>query len=450
MSGMAAAIRLSMFNKNVLLLEKHTLLGGLNSYYPRGKRIIDVGLHALTNFVPKGSKKAPLIKLLKQLRIPYDDLNLQEQTYSQMVMGDEKLSFTNHFEHLEQEIKKSFPLSYNGFQALVERIRQTDEVALVEETFLSARSVLQDHIQDAALIEMLLMPLLIYGSAWEDDMEFKQFCIMFKSLYFEGFAYPLGGVKPLIDLLKSKIESLAVDLRLGVGVEKILVKDNKAIGILSSKGEEIFAAQIFSTIGRPETEKLLGQDIKAKAGALAFVESIAIFKKLKSTPDFTISFFNDWERYCYRSAAETFDDRSAVVCLPFNYERNTLHEEFMVRVTMLANYKKWKSLDKDSYRKEKDKVFAAALGLMRKNGLEFSEDDLLFKDVFTPTTIERFTNRADGAIYGSPDKLKQGKMELDHLYLCGTDQGFLGIVGALLSGISMANLYGLMGENSAF
>jgi hypothetical protein len=27
------------------------------------------------------------------------------------------------------------------------------------------------------------------------------------------------------------------------------------------------------------------------------------------------------------------------------------------------------------------------------------------------------------------------------VYLCGTDQGFLGIVGAMLSGISMANYH---------
>jgi hypothetical protein len=30
---------------------------------------------------------------------------------------------------------------------------------------------------------------------------------------------------------------------------------------------------------------------------------------------------------------------------------------------------------------------------------------------------------------------------LENLYLCGTDQGFLGITGAMLSGISIANMY---------
>jgi hypothetical protein len=46
-------------------------------------------------------------------------------------------------------------------------------------------------------------------------------------------------------------------------------------------------------------------------------------------------------------------------------------------------------------------------------------------------------------VYGSPLKNKSGRTHLDNLFLCGTDQGFLGIVGAMLSGITIANLYGL-------
>jgi hypothetical protein len=30
---------------------------------------------------------------------------------------------------------------------------------------------------------------------------------------------------------------------------------------------------------------------------------------------------------------------------------------------------------------------------------------------------------------------------VENLYLCGTDQGFLGIVGSMLSGITIANRY---------
>ena len=37
MSGLAAGIRLAMFDKKVVILEKHSIPGGLNSYYQRKK-----------------------------------------------------------------------------------------------------------------------------------------------------------------------------------------------------------------------------------------------------------------------------------------------------------------------------------------------------------------------------------------------------------------------------
>ena len=60
-------------------------------------------------------------------------------------------------------------------------------------------------------------------------------------------------------------------------------------------------------------------------------------------------------------------------------------------------------------------------------------------DMFTPTTIRRYTGHANGAVYGAPDKRLDGTTHLKNLYLCGTDQGFVGIIGAIISGIAVAN-----------
>jgi hypothetical protein len=42
-------------------------------------------------------------------------------------------------------------------------------------------------------------------------------------------------------------------------------------------------------------------------------------------------------------------------------------------------------------------------------------------------------------VYGSPRKLRTGETGIKGLTIMGTDQGLLGIIGAALSGISMAN-----------
>ena len=109
MSGLAAGIRLAMYDKKVLILEKHVIPGGLNSFYSRKGRDFDVGLHALTNFAKKGEKGKPLTKLLKQLRIPHKDFLLNEQSHSTIKFPNREISFSNDFETFKEDVIKSFP-----------------------------------------------------------------------------------------------------------------------------------------------------------------------------------------------------------------------------------------------------------------------------------------------------------------------------------------------------
>ena len=55
-------------------------------------------------------------------------------------------------------------------------------------------------------------------------------------------------------------------------------------------------------------------------------------------------------------------------------------------------------------------------------------------------TIRRFTWHDNGAIYGAPDKKLDGSTRLKNLFLCGTDQGYVGIIGSIISGIAMGAL----------
>ena len=79
MSGLAAGIRLAYYDQRVCILERHTTIGGLNSFYRQGGRNYDVGLHAMTNFTPKGTRTGPLARLLRQLRIGWDEFGLCPQ-----------------------------------------------------------------------------------------------------------------------------------------------------------------------------------------------------------------------------------------------------------------------------------------------------------------------------------------------------------------------------------
>ena len=454
MSGLAAGIRLAMFDKKVLILEKHTIPGGLNSYYQRrnfdkgGIRHFDVGLHALTNFIKKGEKAKPFSKLLKQLRLSYDDFKLCPQSYSKISFPDVELKFSNDFELLKNEVAEKFPHQIDAFMNLVQKIDSFNELDL-SLGFSSARQVLKETISDPLLVEMILCPLLIYGSAWENDMDFAQFVIMFKSLYYEGFSRPSGGVRTIINLMMDKIKALGAEIKFKAPVSEILSRDGKAYGVKVGESE-YHAPVILSSIGLPETYSL-NTELKAKVnprvGSMTFLESIFVFdqKIPLSVNDSTITFYNNHSKYEYQKSTGLFDNRSAVVCLPDNYEPSVREGEGTARITFMANFDEWKKLSSEAYKEEKQKVSQEALKIVKQFTPGF-EGKLLFEDTFSPLTIQKFTSHFGGTVYGSIDKSRDGKTPLENLYIIGTDQGFLGIVGSILSGISLANLYGLMGE----
>lgn len=450
MSGLSAGIRLAMFDKKVVILEKHSIPGGLNSYYQRrnfdkgGIRQFDVGLHALTNFIKKGERGKPFSKLLKQLRLSYDDFKLCPQSYSKIQFPEMELKFSNDFELLQSEVHAKFPHQIDSFNTLVEKVKTFNELDL-SIGYSSSREVLKSILSDEMLVEMLLCPLLIYGSAWEDDMDFAQFVIMFKSLYFEGFSRPEGGVRTIISLLVNKFVELGGEIRFKMPVNSILTKNGEAYGV-NAGGEELLAPVVLSSIGYPETAKITqSMEARPRVGAMTFLESIFVFdKKIPlATNDSTIVFYNNAPKYAYRPATNYFDATSAVVCFPDNYEPLKREGEGTVRITYMANYDQWFNLDRKQYDDMKDKVGESALELVKKLNPGF-DGKLLFKDIFSPTTIERYTWHLNGTVYGSIDKTRDGRTPVKNLFIIGTDQGFLGIVGSMLSGISMANLHGLM------
>jgi phytoene dehydrogenase-like protein len=237
------------------------------------------------------------------------------------------------------------------------------------------------------------------------------------------------------------------------GVQRIVAREGRAAALVLDSGEEITADHVISSIGAPETERLLGLSSQATSpvGNLSFVETITVLNRAPAAlgwGDDTIIFFNDSAQFDYAQPANPVDPRSGVICFPNNfvYPENTGFDEGFFRCTCLANYERWINFPEEIYRAEKQRWFgrvveSAMRFLPRTTTPAELSGATVATDMFTPRTITKFTGHLGGAIYGSPLKHRHGRTALSNVYLCGTDQGFLGIVGAMLSGISMANFH---------
>ncbi|MFN9156714.1 MAG: phytoene desaturase family protein [Planctomyces sp.] len=442
MSGLSAGVRLAYYEKKVCILERHTTIGGLNSFYRLRRRNYDVGLHAITNYAEPGTKQGPLSKLLRQLRLTWEVCDLRPQLRSSIMFPGCTLIFTNQFQFLTEQIASAFPSQIDGFRRLVQRIADHDALNL-ERTVLSARQVVSEYIRDPLLVDMLFCPLMFYGSATPQDMDFNQFVIMFKSIFHEGFGRPFAGIRLILKKLVKHFRSFGGDLRLRAGVSQIQHRDGRATCVTLDDGTQIEADNILSSAGAAETLRLIDPNnppVKAPPGDISFVESISVLDCAPADLGHrdTIVFYSDSPQFHYERPEEPVDLRSGIICSPNNFDYAEPLEDGRIRITALANPHYWMALPEEQYVAEKqrwnDRIISSAL-----QHIPDFRGRVIDTDVFTPRTIRRFTGHLNGCVYGAPEKWVNGQTPLSNLFLCGTDQGFLGIVGAMLSGITIAN-----------
>ena len=447
-SGLAAGIRLAYFDQSVCLLERHTTIGGLNSFYRLRNRNYDVGLHAVTNYAEPGTKTGPLSKLLRQLRLDWSAFDLKPQIASTVVFPGHALQFSNDFQLLEGQVRSEFPDQIDRFVQLCQRIQEHDALNLSRE-YLSARQVVGEFLTDETLIDMLFCPLMFYGSATPHDMDFSQFVIMFKSIFYEGFGRPFAGVRPIFKHLVRQFKSQGGELRLRCGVQQIHCDGPRACGVTLDDGSYLEAHNILSSAGATETLQMCqapsaepSSKLTHPPGEISFVESISVLdcQPADLNHDQTIVFYNTADRFQYCCPTTPIDGRSGIICSPNNFQYDEPLAEGRIRITALAAPDCWMDLPEDEYQAQKQEsaqeMAAAAVRFMP----DFREH-VVDLDIFTPRTIRKFTGHINGCVYGAPDKLVDGRTAVDNLYLCGTDQGFLGIIGSMLSGITIANRY---------
>ncbi len=452
LSALAAGVRLAHFGKRVCLFERHNVVGGLNSFYSVGGRKFDVGLHAMTNFVPREVRGTALGKLLRQLRLERDALDLCPQLGSAVRFPGRELRWDNGGALLEAEVAREFPAQIDGYRRFLAELRAFDDTVTVSPGY-SAREMLRRHLTDPVLEDMLLCPMFYYGSATPRDMDALQFVIMFKAVYLEGFARPFDGIRVVLRLLTERLRESGGERRMKCGVRRLRTGGGRVTALELDNGETVTADWVLSSAGADETRLLCEENPAAAAAATpgarerrGFVEALQVLNRRPG--DFgwneTIVFFNDSERFEFANPAGPVDLRSGVICFPNNFAfGDRAMAEGCVRVTSLASHAAWAAMPEPQYRAEKQRWFgemaASARRFLAAVPADAVEAATLATDMFTPLTVERYTGHRGGAIYGAPQKVRDGRTSWANLVLIGTDQGFLGITGAMLSGITMAN-----------
>ncbi|MBU0484697.1 MAG: FAD-dependent oxidoreductase [Proteobacteria bacterium] len=442
LSGLAAGIRYARFGHKVIILEKHSIAGGLNSYYYRQGMLLETGLHAMTNYAAPEDKAAPLNRLFRQLKLSRRQLATHEQFSSKILFpGNTSLLFSNDFTLLQEEVARLFPRVIDRFNHLVSVVDDYDP--FTPKPRISTRQKLDEFLGDRLLIDMLLWPLMVYGNSEEHDMDFSQFVIMFRSIFQEGMFRPAGTVKDFLNVLIDHYKALGGEIRFKTAVESLKLVGTKVLGVYLESGEFMQVDDVISTAGYPATLGFTGDSALAAPyeGQMSFTEMVYFLTpeaRHSLQCDQTIIFYNLAEQFDYCRPLQAVNVDCGVICFPGNFKGLPPDDPFQLRVTHPANYSIWQQADAPQYKWMKEEWGARSRRITGEIIGNY-EQNIVYQDSFTPVTIEKFTGKAQGAVYGSPVKLKDGRTAYDNLYVAGTDQGYLGIVGAMLSGVTMIN-----------
>ncbi len=277
------------------------------------------------------------------------------------------LDFNNDIELLRSEVAAKFPKQIDRFNRLLTNLLEYDD--LKQEDFdISTRKVLNETLDDPLLIEMILCPLMWYGNAREHDMDWGQFCIMFRSIFLEGFARPFRGVRLILKNLVRRFRELGGQLMLRSGVERIEVDGDHCVGVTLENGRKLTAKRILSSAGVVETLRMCSDTSSVEAervGQMTFIETISVLDCQPRDVGFdkTIVFFNDSPTFDWEPPKDDLCDiRTGVLCSPNNYLYSTDEGELeagFIRQTTIAHFDRWKALSERDYLREKMRWYDA-------------------------------------------------------------------------------------------
>lgn len=439
LSGLAAGIRCAQFFKRVAIVEAHSKLGGLNSYYHKQSRehLFSNGLHTVTNFNPT-SRRWGLPLVLRNLGLSLDEVALYPANHpSRITTPEASLVFDNDPHTLEQSIAAAFPSDIDGYRQFV--------AAALEESTRAAASLddafafLARYVQSSALRTAIALPVLSYGGYREETIDSRTFAILFRSLLLEGCGSPVD-MRTFVETLQRRYEALGGQLLRRTAVARIVVDGARATSLELADGNVITAERVLSSAGLVETGRLCGAEW-GRAGTISVYQWIGAYNRPLEAIGVrdTLHFVSRAPRFAWKiPGGRPFTD-VLTYSAGDNYAFPTPGKAHL-KISCFSRADEWRELTDEQYEAQKRRYRDELLAISEEYYPGLRESAPVVEDTFTPLTVEHYTRHPGGTIYGGVEKTFDGRTPVANLFIIGNDQGGMGIIGSMTSGIVVTNL----------
>ncbi len=396
LGGLTAANRLARFGRSVLLLEQHVMLGGLAAYFRRKGHIFDVSLHGFPYGMIKTCRKywnREIADSIVQLeRIVFDNPQFSVET-------------TFDTEDFTRVLVSEFGVPAETVAAFFEAVRKMDFFDDQKETI---REFFGRFFPGRSDVVRFLMEPITYANGSTLDEPAITYGIVFSNFMSRGVYTVKGGTDWLIKAMTAELEKNGVHISKRTKVEKILVEDGKAAGVIAN-GQTIAAQSVLSNANLKTTvldmidPNVLPSDFVKQANELRLSTSSAQvymgIREGESIPDIGDLLFT--------STAPEFDsdrlldrDVSSRTFSVYYPKTRPGTDRYTVVASMNSRYEDWAELDEEAYAESKQYLADTTIDAL-ETFLPGARDVIDYVEVATPKTFERYTGHQYGASFGS-------------------------------------------------
>lgn len=439
LGGLTCANRLARAGHSVLLLEHHTQLGGLATWFKRGGHTFDVSLHGFPYGMVKTCKKY----WSKEIRDSIVQLK-------NIVFDNPQFSLTTTFskDDFTRILHEHFKLDRTTVDDFFNTVRAMN---FYDDQSLTTRELFERFFPGRSDVHRLLMEPITYANGSTLDEPAITYGIVFSNFMNRGVFTFEGGTDKLISMMADELQRNGVTICTGARADQIVVENGLTKGV--ALGERVISAPaVVSNSGITNTiDNLAGRDAFS-SDFLSRFDKVEVnnsscqvyfgIRKGESFADVGDLLFTSTAAQFSSEEMRRQDTQSRTFSVYYPKTRPD-KPDYTVVASMNGNYDDWAGLDEQSYAQAKEAMVERCFKDLERYipGIRAKVDTV---ESATPKTFNRYTLHTRGTSFGTKfeglDISRSIFKEVGGLFHVGS-------VGIIMSGWLGAINYGVIVAN---
>jgi all-trans-retinol 13,14-reductase len=483
--------------KRVLVIERHSVLGGYIHTYQRSvgghKFEWDIGLHYVGIGQPDAIGTHAIIDYLTDGAVSWADMGA---VYDVAVIAGERYEYIAGMDNQIANLTRHFPTEAAAIRAYYELVAQSGAWSamyfaektmprllsktvgyFLRKSFLryasqTTREVILSFTKNEKLIAVLTAQWGNYGLP-PSQSSFMAHAVIVNH-YMQGGSYPVGGSSAVVDALIARIEQGGSRVIANSGVSEIIIQQGRATGVKLDNGTTLSANIIISGIGAHNTlsqllPELASKPIKAlRNKVMALKKSTAHLSLsiglLGTASELGLPKHNIWEYDSYDMDTAYHAYERGAAALPnmryysFPSAKDTAWQTHSpgtssIQIVMLCDYSHFAAWEDTKWQQRGEQYEAMKQALTDKlldklyALYPLTRGKVILTDLSTPLSTKHFNYYTRGEIYGlthSPARFMLQELRIptpiSNLLLTGQDTICVGVGAAVASGMLTASL----------